>query len=154
MDTYDPKVYNISYGGISLNAGIADGTFITVTRTNRTMSLNGGADGGQTAVVSNNRSCTLTLTLRAGSRTNTRLTILQSKQDGSPGIYEIGTMSVTDYDGGSEVVDQSAMIDGPPDFELGTDEPNRVWTFLLPKPTIKVRGSLAPPRVGSVLLDA
>lgn len=150
VDTYDPKKHVITFGGKAINAGIVDGTFFSLTRTSPTLSLRGGSDGGQTMVVNNDRSATFEVTYRAGSQTNDVLEDLRQPQDSEPGVYEVGTLLLKDMSGRTVISDENAFITTTPDVEGSQDEPSRTWQLMLPKPTITVRGSLAPPRIGAV----
>lgn len=151
VDTYDPKKVVAIFGNQVLNNGITEGTFLTVARTTQTRSYRVGADGTGTIVVSNDKSATLTLTLRAGSATNDVLRDMQQLEDGDNPIYQVGTLTVQDFSGRSLISEENAFITGPPaSVEYSDTEPSRVWTIMLPHPTIEVRGSLAPPRIGGV----
>lgn len=148
-NTYDPKSVNISFGGTSIKAGIADGTFVTAARTARTRSVRVGSDGGTTIQVNPDRSVTVQITYLAGSPTNTVLEDFRKSEDGFPGVYKVGTLSIEYFDGGSAIFDEDAFIDGPPDIPFETAESQRTWTFVCPSGTMNSRGTAAPERIGS-----
>jgi hypothetical protein len=150
MATYDPKSVNMSYGGKSIKDGIADGTFVSATRTTQTMSSRHGSDGGYTIQANPDRSVTVTLTYLAGSKTNDILEKMRAPQDGFPGIHAVGTLSIEYFDGGSAIFDENAFIAGPPDVPFETAESTKTWTIICPNCDMISRGTSAPPRIGSV----
>ncbi len=148
VDTYDPKKVMVTFGNQAISDGIAEGTFLSLTRTNRTRSLRVGSDGRSTIVVNNDRSASVEITYRAGSKTNDVLEDLRQAEDGSSPSYLVGTFTVEDFSGRTLIEDENAFIDGPPDAEFSQDEPSRVWRLMLPGPKIVVRGGLEPARIG------
>lgn len=148
--TYDPKSVNINFGNKSIKAGIADGTFVSVTRSVRTRSVRVGSDGGQTIQVNPDRSAAVQLTYLAGSATNTVLDEMRQGEDGFPGIYKVGTLSIEYFDEGSAVFDENAFIDGPPDITFETGESTKTWTIICPNVVMNSRGTAAPERIGGV----
>ncbi len=148
--SYDPKTVNINFGNKSIKSGIADGTFVSVTRTSRTRSVRIGSDGGATIQVNPDRSATVQLTYLAGSRTNDLLEEMRQDEDGFPGVYKVGTLSITYLDDGTAVFDENAFIDGPPDITYETGESTRTWTIVCPNVVMNSRGTDAPERIGGV----
>lgn len=149
IGTYDPKSVFINYGGVSIKDGIADGTFISISRTVRTRSLRVGSDGGSTIQVDPNRSATIQITYLASSSTNDILDDFRKSEDGTLPIHPVGTLQIEYGDGETLIVDQNAFIDGPPDVSFSTGEETRVWTFICPNAQISARGTNPPPRIGS-----
>ena len=147
--TYDPKSIHINFGGTSIKDGIADGTFLTATRTAPTRSLRVGSDGGATIMVNPDRSATVEITYLAASKTNTILDEFRRVEDADPGIYPVSTLVIEDFNGESLISDDSAFIVGPPAVSYSTGEETRVWTFMLPNASINARGNNAPPRIGA-----
>lgn len=147
--TYNPKQVQMTYGGKSIKNGIADGTFITVTRTVPTGSLRVGSDGDGTIQNDPNASATVEITYLAGSATNSILDDFRSSQDGVPSIIKVGTLEISDFNGESEVFDDNAFIVGPPVVSFSTGEEQRTWTIMCPKARINARGSNAAPRIGA-----
>lgn len=149
VDTYDPKSVLISYGNKSIKDGIADGTFLTVTRTARTRSVRVGSDSGATIEVNPDRSAVVQITYRASSQTNNILNDMRAGEDLQPaGFYPVGTLTVEYTDGGVVVTDDNAFIDGPPDVTYSTGEETRTWTIVCPRSKMDVRGTVSPPRIG------
>ena len=148
--TYDPKKVNINFGQTSIKDGIADGTFVSVTRTARTRSVRVGSDGGATIQVNPDRSAAVQLTYLAGSATNDLLETMRQDEDATPGIYRVGTLNIEYFDGGTAVFDENAFIDGPPDITFETGESTKTWTIICPRVSMQSRGTLPPPRIGGV----
>ncbi len=146
--TYDPKSVNINFGQTSIKAGIADGTFVSATRSVRTRSVRIGSDGGATIQVNPDRSAAVQITYLAGSKTNDLLEEMRQDEDGFPGIYKVGTLSITYLDDGSAVFDENAFIDGPPDISFETGESTKTWTIMCPSVVMTSRGTAAPVRIG------
>lgn len=148
-ETYDPKKVHINFGGTSIKKGIADGTFVSVTRTAPTRSTRAGSDGGVTIQVNPDRSATIEVTYLASSKTNDILEDFRLKEDADPAVYEVGTLMIEDQNGKSLIVDENAFITGPPAVSFSTGEETRVWTWMCPDVTINARGNNAPPRIGT-----
>ena len=148
VDTYDPKQVNISFGGKSIKAGIADGTFVTASRNVRTRTFRPGGDGGGTIVVATDKSVALSITYLAGSETNDKLEDMRKSDDA--GVFKVGTLNIEYFDGGSGVSDENAFIDGPPELTFEGGESTRTWTFICPSGKITTRGTGSPERIGSV----
>ncbi len=142
LKNYDPKQVIVTWKGEQLNNGIADGTFVAMARTNRSFSLNVGGDGGGTRVRSNNRSGTVTLTLRMGSETNAFLSDKLRDEEADPPIPQVGPLEVKDFSGNTLHESPQAFLEGFPDDALATEEGNREWVFLCLELNMDPRGSL------------
>ena len=149
-NTYDPQNVFISFGGQSIENGIADGTFVTVARAARQRSVRIGSDGGATIQVDPNRSATVQITYLAGSNTNDILDEMRADEDANPPVYKVGTLSITYLNGDTAVIDENAFIDGPPDINFETGESTRTWTIVCPRVKMNSRGTDAPIRIGAV----
>lgn len=143
LKKYDPKEVTITWRGISLNSGIVDGTFITISRTSRNSSMNTGTDGGSTMVINNDRTGVVALTLRAGSDTNDVLSDIVNLDEAGIGIKAVGPLEIRDFSGKSLHFDDEAFLDGPPDSEFANEESDNPWTFMCSNLRMNVRGSNA-----------
>ena len=132
LKEYDPKQVIITWDGINLNEGIAEGTFITVARTERTFSLNVGGDGGVTRVRNNNKSGQVTCTLRMGSLTNDALKDRVKDEEDDSATTHVAALKIEDFSGRTLHSSEQAFLDGFPDDEFATEEGNRDWTLLCP----------------------
>ena len=149
VDTYDPKSLLISFGNTSIKDGIADGTFLTIARTNRTRTVRVGSDSGATIEVNPDRSAVVQITYRASSQTNNVLNKMRELEDADPEpVYPVGTLTVEYSNGNIIVVDDNAFIDGPPDVTYSTGEETRTWTIICPRCKMNVLGTNSPPRIG------
>lgn len=132
LKEYDPKNVIISWDGVTLNEGIAEGTFVTVARTTRTWTHNTGGDGGTTRVKGNDRTGTTTLTLRAGSVTNDVLAEKAQDEELDPQVSHVAPLLIKDFNGTTLHSDPEAHLDGPANDENATTEGNREWVLLCP----------------------
>ena len=139
MKQYDPKSVTIAWNGVTLNEGIAAGTFILATRTSRDWTMSVGSDGEATRVRSNDETGTITVTLRSGSSTNALLTAIL-EGDKLSGTALAG-LTIKDTQGNSVLIGVNAFIEGVPDFERGDAESNVEWTFLCERLNISHLGN-------------
>ncbi len=130
MKTYDPKQYDIVFAGISLNEGLADGTFLTVAPDTPAFSKKVGVDGEVTRSRSHDRSATVTFTCMQTSDVNDRLSaVLNADRDAANGSG-VGTFFVQDR-AGTTVGESPGYIADGPDLVLGGEAETREWTLEL-----------------------
>ena len=133
---YDPKQVICTWtplspgiGSINVNQGIAEGTFINVSREKPVYAKSMGSDGEGTRVRSTDKSGTITVTLRAGSKTNDLLsTVLQVAEN--TGLGNLGPILVKDFTGRSLSSSPQAYLEGWPDTEFADDESDNDWVFI------------------------
>ncbi len=132
LKTYDPKAVVGSwlppFQAVNLAEGAASGTFIEIAQTTRPWSLNVGSDGEATRVKSNDRTVTVTVTLRAGSPQNAVLAAIFLEDDAS--AFQVGTFTLEDLNGTTLVTVEKLFLDGPADPSFSDTEDNRTWVFL------------------------
>lgn len=121
--TYDPKSVIVTINGRPLT-GFADGTFIKGERNNDTYSTHVGVDGEVTRVKNNDKTGTISITLKHNSPSNKLLEEYAKK----------GTMfniNVTDrnFDGDVGIGGSEAWISKPAAFERGKEVSDREWTI-------------------------
>lgn len=133
LKEYNPKEVIISWDGVNMNEGIASGTFVTLARTTRTFSQNTGGDGGTTRVRSNDQSASVTVTLRAGSETNEKLSNRATDEELDPPTPHVAALLVQDFSGNTLHSAPQAYLDGPANDEFATEEGNREWVLLTPQ---------------------
>lgn len=141
LGNYNPKQVKLSFAGEDVTEGIAPGTFIVVERTVPRNSLSVGPDGDGTNVVDNNRSGTVTLTLRKGSAINTLLTGKMEEAESS-GVPSVGELKLTDFSGKSEADSPKAVLQGFPSDSYGDTESTTEWVFICLELNTKPKGSL------------
>lgn len=111
------------------------------THTVRQYSMNTGGDGGTTLVESPDISGTVTITYRMGSPILDGLTSeALSNVNRADGLVVAGTLSISDASGKSAVTAIDAVLDGPPDLSLATDEGDVPVVWLCPNLVIENRG--------------
>jgi len=124
---YDPKKISVMVGSHTVE-GLADGTFVTVSRNNQTWTVSSGAGGEHARSKSNDKSGTMELTLMATSATNDVLTghMLADEKIGSSGKF---TFNILDAHGKTAVGTLEAWVQQPPSVEYGKELGDRVWTL-------------------------
>lgn len=141
LKEYDPKQVIITWDGINLNDGIAEGTFVTISRTERTFNLNVGGDGGSTRVKNNNKSGQVVCTIRKGSVTNGLLSDRVIDEEKDDPVTHVAPLTIKDFSGNTLHSAEQAFLDGPADDEFGTDEGNLDWTLVCPVLRMDPRGN-------------
>jgi hypothetical protein len=141
LKEYDPKQVIITWDGINLNEGIAEGTFIVVARTEKTFSLNVGGDGGVTRVKNNNKSGQAAVTIRMGSATNDKLNDRATDEEKDDPVTHVAPLLIQDFSGRTLHSSEQAFLEGFADDEFATDEGNREWVLLCPVLRPGVRGN-------------
>lgn len=126
LRTYDPASVVISVGGVPMS-GFADGTFLTVDRDENAFTKVTGADGTSTRVKSNNRSGTMTLTLKQSSPSNDILS-------GFAALDELSNLGVVpiiikDLSGNSLFFSATGWVQKYPSTEFAKEISNREWTL-------------------------
>ncbi len=141
LKEYDPKQVIITWDGVAMNEGIAEGTFITIARNTRTWTISVGGDGGATRVHSNDRSVTITVTLRMGSATSESLASRVIDEEKDPPTPHVAALSIKDGSGNTLHFAEQAFLDGPADDSFGTEEGSRDWVLLAPVMTMEHGGN-------------
>lgn len=124
LRTYDPAQVIITVGGIPMS-GFADGTFLLVDRDENAFTKVTGADGTSTRVKSNNRSGTMTLTLKQSSPSNDILSGFAALDE----ISNAGVVPVLikDLSGNSLFFSATGWVQKFPASEFGKEINNREW---------------------------
>lgn len=132
LKTYDPKQVVFSWDApfqtLNLAEGAADGTFIEIAPTTEPWSMSVGSDGEATRVKSNDRTCTVTITLRQGSPQNAALNAIFNEDDASS--FQVGPATCEDLNGSSLTTIEKMFIQGPATRTYANGEENRTWVFL------------------------
>jgi hypothetical protein len=124
--TYDPKQVSVLVAGVPIG-GFADGTAISVIRSNDSYSKVSGADGVMSRAKSNDISGEVTLTLSQTSPSNDYLSSIQSL-DSLSGTGVVPVL-IQDNSGRSKYVSGFAWVRKPPDSEFGKEISNREWVL-------------------------
>jgi len=124
--TFDPKSVIVSIGGVPLS-GFADGTFLTIDRDENAFTKVTGADGTSTRVKSNNRSGSMTLTLKQSSPSNDILSGFAALDEiSNSGVVPI---LIKDLSGNSLYFSATGWIQKYPTSEFSKDISNRAWVL-------------------------
>lgn len=143
MPQYNPKEVSISWNGISLNEGIAEGSFINAERTNPDWTDSEGSDGEYTRIATGSEKGVVTLTLTQSSKTNALLdAILQADKFTANAV---GGISIKDNQGNSKVTATTAYLEGPPPFERSNGITTNAWRFLCGSLKIRHKGNADVP---------
>ena len=131
LKTYDPKQYDIVFAGISLNEGLADGTFLTIAPDTPGFSKKVGVDGEVARSRSHDRSATVTFTTMQTSDVNDRLSALYNADRDAVNGSGVGTFFVQDRAGRMVGEAAKAYIADDPDVVLSGEAETREWTIEL-----------------------
>lgn len=127
MAQFDPKKVIVTYG-FAVIGGVADGTFINVTRREDSHDLQIGAYGDALFITKNDKSGLVAVTLLQSSLSNDVLSgIIISQEEGLLGTLPL---TIKDLSGNSIYFAREAKILKPPDAGYGTSGENREWGFL------------------------
>lgn len=128
MPQWDPKTVIVVFGEDRID-GFASGTFVRGERAEDAFSTSIGPDGKGTRVVNNNKSGTLTLTLRQGSAGNATLSAIAEGAEVDNSGTDIKQLLVKTTVGESRFFAKEAWIKKMPVQEYAADETNREWVF-------------------------
>lgn len=136
---YDPKQFVVTFKGILLQ-GWMDGTFCSVERDEDTYEAHAGADGDVTRVRKHNRIGKCTITLKAESSTNDRLSeVMRGDELRNDGV---GELMVKNTNGTTVCHGADAWISKPPVVEGADTASGREWILTIADVDIFVGGAL------------
>jgi len=123
LGSYDPKEVNLFHGVLQIS-GFADGTFITVAKTDKDLWKNFvGAHGEVTRTKNNNKSGMITFTLQSTSPSNAALDLLKHNPVAVPTL-------VKNNSGGKHIAAGiDTWIQSDPDKSYGAEQQNVEWTI-------------------------
>lgn len=124
--TYDPTQIVVIVGGAPM-VGIADGTFVKVTRDEDSFKKYVGADGEVTRARNKNRGGTVEITLSQSSPSNDVLSAFAIA--GEMGDGDIVPVMVQDLAGSTLEFAGEAWVKKPADSEYGKDVAGRAWVI-------------------------
>jgi hypothetical protein len=130
----DLKVYNadeviVSFNGILIGKGAADGDFVSIEFDEDAFALAVGSQGEAARSRSNNRSATITITLMQTADENTLLNAMHVLDLTSPGGAGIGPLLVQDRNGQSLHFAEKAWIQKAPAAAFGREAGTREWVL-------------------------
>lgn len=128
LRTYNPAEVTVAIGG-AIMSGYTDGTFVEIARNSPSWITAVGADGTVTRGKSNDRSGSLTLTLKQSSPSNDILSgILIADELSNRGVFPV---LVKDLSGTSIFFSAQAYINTFATASYGKDIADRTWTITL-----------------------
>jgi hypothetical protein len=139
MPQYDPKQVSISWNAISLNQGIAAGTFILAERVTPDWVDEVGSDGEYLRIAQNDERGIVTVTLMQSSKVNGLLSAVLKVDKLTAGA--VGGMTIKDNQGNSLAIGAVAFIEGPPPMERSNAATTNAWRFLCSKLDITQLGN-------------
>lgn len=126
--TFDPKKVIVTFGGAQIS-GYADGTFISIERNSDTFETVSGADGAVSRAKINDKTGTLTLTLKQTSPSNAILSALHKvDEDTGNGVVPC---TIKDLSGDTEHISAFAWVQKPATWEAGKTINNTPWVIAL-----------------------
>ena len=137
--TYDPRSIIITFRRHPIT-GIAEDTFLTISRTEDTFIEKTGCSGETTRSKSNNRSGTARVVLMQSSPDNDFLSkCALLDENGNAGV---GEFSAKDINGTSLFFSSQAYVKRPPESGFGKEVGNREWTIFCADLNIVVGGNV------------
>lgn len=123
LGTYDPKEVSLFFGVLQVS-GFADGTFITCARTDKDLYKNHTGAYGETArTKNNNRTGTITFTLKSTSPSNAALDLLKNNPIAIPSL-------VKNNSSGKHIAGAiESWIQTEPDKAYGVEEQMVEWVI-------------------------
>jgi hypothetical protein len=128
IKTYDPTAVTVSFGALILS-GFADGTFVTVSRSNDAFTKVSGADGTVSRAKSADRSGEVTVVLQSTSPSNLLLSAIALEDEVITSGVGVLPLVVKDAEGSSVYFAGSAWIRKTPDGEFSKEITDRTWIF-------------------------
>ena len=138
--TYDAKEVVLTLDGIPI-LGYADGTFISLEREEETYTKVVGADGVVSRAKTNNRSGTLTLTLKQTSPSNEDLSdFLKQDELSNNGVFSV---LIKDSISGTRLFSSTGWVQGLPTIEYAKEISDREWAIDLANIEFDISGNPA-----------
>ena len=126
VKTYDASQVSVIVGTRRLS-GLAEGSFVTVSRDEQAFTKQVGADGEVTRAKTNNKAGSITITLQQASSGNDYLsTLAKTDEETSAGVVPV---TVVDGSGTTVAIAESGWIQKLPDTEFGRDAGEREWVI-------------------------
>lgn len=139
LKTYDPKKVVLAVGGVPIG-GYADGTFISMERTNDAYMVQSGADGEVSRAKSNDRTGQLTITLAQTSDSNDVLSVIaQLDERANAGVVPI---ILKEIGGNTVVFSGTGWVRKMPVVEYAKEISNREWILDLAESEVFIGGTV------------
>jgi hypothetical protein len=129
MRVYDSKMVAVSFAGISIEGGFAEGSMVTVKPETARFKDVCGVDGEVTRSKQNDMRGTVELTLMQSSEANLLLSQRLALDLAAPGGAGVGALQIQDLSGGSLHHASEAWISEDPEAEYGPEAKERKWVI-------------------------
>lgn len=124
--TYASEDVQIIVGGVPMT-GLADGTFVTISRDEQAYTKVTGADGSVSRSKSANRAGTIVITIKQTSPSNDVLSgFMIADEQGNNGVVPV---LVKDTNGTTLCYSSAAWVQQAPDSEFSKEISEREWTM-------------------------
>lgn len=140
VKNYNGAKVTFVWGNI-VASGLADGSFVTVSRNEDASTLYIGTDGTGTRAMTNNFSGTITIRLAQSSETNDAYSAQYRLGEQGPTGAGVNPAVLRDGSGRTLVQAQSCWIRKLPDVEFGREATEREWVFETDRLLIEVGGN-------------
>ena len=126
VHTYAADAVQIVVGGVPIS-GLADGTFVSISRDEQAYNKVTGADGSTSRARTGNRSGNITITLQQTSPSNDVLSgFMLADEAGDEGVVPV---LIKDTGGSTLCYASAAWVQQAPDQEFGKEISEREWTL-------------------------
>lgn len=129
IKTYSPKDVVIAWGGVAIT-GLAEDTFLTVTRNADNSEEVVGAQGDVALTKVANTTGMIELTLLQNSVVNNILSNIQLLQDGESDLFR-ANMTIQDPSGGTIWEAKDTHLKKSTDVTLGASQNGKTWQFFV-----------------------
>lgn len=129
IKTYSPKDVVIAWGGVAIT-GLAEDTFLTVTRNADNSEEVVGAQGDVALTKVANTTGMIELTLLQNADANNILSNLQLLQDGESDLFR-ANMTIQDPSGGTIWEAKDTHLKKGTDVTLGASQNGKTWQFFV-----------------------
>lgn len=147
VKTYDPNNVQIILGGAPMS-GFADGTFVSVASDENLYNKTVGADGEVSRARLNNKSATITLTLKQTSSSNDVLSNYAALDQASDsGVFPLMIKEIGS--GRTLLFTQAAWVEKFPDTAYSKDVEDREWTIATSQMNTFIGGNALSGSVGN-----
>jgi hypothetical protein len=132
VNTFDPNQYDITFAGILLNEGMAEGTSLTIAPVSPGFVSKVGLAGKVTRTRKADKRRTGQLVVTQNSPVNDRLTAVYNADRNAVNGGGVGVFFVQDRAGTSKFRCATAYISQDPDMIVGDEAGNVTWLFEFP----------------------
>ncbi len=126
---YDASQVTLSFMGIPITSGFADGEFLTIEQSSEDFTMVVGTDGQVTRCATNDRSATIKIKLLQSSDGNAQLSTINNLDKLTKNGFGIGAMMVRDRLGTAVFTASRCWISKPPDVSFDKTATAREWTL-------------------------